>query len=109
RGTNCGLNGCTMAQAFPAPPELAALLNSRANATRSTTDTNPDTNPFAGLSSCVTYARDPNAGMPGHTPQAVSANGVAVTFAVDPNTGLPVYNCGSNAPWAFNSRFDFIP
>jgi NAD(P)-dependent dehydrogenase (short-subunit alcohol dehydrogenase family) len=34
---------------------------------------------------------------------------VPVTFAIDPNTGLPVYNCGPNAPWSFNNRFDILP
>lgn len=102
RGTNCGLNGCTMAEAFPVSPELAQLLNSRVAGTRGGT-ANAATNPWAGLSSCISYQRNPNAGAP------TAPSGAPYTYQVDPNTGQPVYTCGPNASWAYNSRFGFIP
>jgi outer membrane receptor protein involved in Fe transport len=114
RGTNCNATGgCTMQQAFPVSPELAALLNSRVAGTRAAlgSNNNANTNPFQGLSSCINYARNTNTGTPaGAGPVFVNpTTGVAVTYQIDPNTGQPVYTCGPNASWAFNSRFDFIP
>jgi outer membrane receptor protein involved in Fe transport len=112
RGTNCpATGGCTMAQAFPVPVELRTILESRnpTSLTRALGGT-AATNPYAGLSTCVNYARDPNAVGTGAAPgQLTSANGVAVTYQIDPNTGQPVYTCGPNATWAYNTRFDFIP
>lgn len=115
RGTNCNATGgCTMQQAFPVSPELAALLNSRVAGTRGALTTGPNnaaTNPFQGLSSCINYARNTNGGaVPGAGPVYTNpTTGVPVTYQIDPNTGQPVYTCGPNATWGFNSRFDFIP
>lgn len=108
RGTSCApTGGCTMQQAFPVSPELAALLNSRVAGTRGGT-ANAGTNPWAGLSSCINYQRNPNPGAPG-APVQVAPSGVPYTIQIDPNTGQPVYTCGPNASWAMNSRFDFVP
>lgn len=112
RGTSCApTGGCTMAQAFPVPAELATLLNSRSNAGV----INTAGSPFRGLSSCQQYQlvplgqnnpaalTNPGANYPGTTTP------VRYVVTQDPNTGMALNTCGSNAPWAYNSRFDFIP
>jgi iron complex outermembrane receptor protein len=111
RGTSCApTGGCTMAQAFPVPDELRALLESRPINTTATTigTTGPNANnPFRGLSACYDYALATNPGAPG---VEVNPNGGAAYLrTIDPRTGQPMSRCGPNAGWSFNQQLTFLP
>ena len=116
RGTDCpAMGGCTMAQAFPVSTDLRRLLESRALASGGVLPgptgggVNAATNPFQGLSSCITYSRNPNPSVPSAPVQVNPTTGIGYTYAIDPNTGQPTYTCGPNGTWAYNTSFDFIP
>ncbi len=116
RGTNCPrVGGCTMAQAYPVSPQLRTLLESRVLASGGVLPgptgggVNAGTNPFQGLSSCITYTRTPNAGVPSAPVQVNPTTGVGYTYSISPETGLPVYTCGPNGTWAYNTSFSFVP
>ncbi|MFO1505220.1 MAG: TonB-dependent receptor [Steroidobacteraceae bacterium] len=104
RGTNCGLNGCTMAQAFPVPAELRTLLASRPDVYL-----NNANSPFNGMSVCELREIDKNAGQPGHVVQATTAGGTPYTVQMDPNTGETFKICGPNSPWRVATQMGFLP
>ena len=104
KGTNCApTGGCTMAQAFPIPAELRALLVSRPNVLIP----NSGTNPFRGLSNCNLYTLATNPGAPGV--QTNPNGGAQYTTALDPNTGLPLAKCGPASGWQVNQQLTMIP
>jgi outer membrane receptor protein involved in Fe transport len=104
KGTNCpATGGCTMAQAFPVPAELRALLLSRP----SPTIANTGTNPFRGLSDCNVYTLAPNPGAPGV--QTNPNGGAQYTVGLDPNTGLPLSKCGPRAGWLLSQQLTILP
>jgi iron complex outermembrane recepter protein len=110
KGTNCPTTGgCTMQQAFPVPTELATLLNSRPDVTRSGAP-NLTTNPWGGLSTCEIRARDTNTTLPGHVAQVPASGGrPAYTVQIDPNTGETFKICGPNSAWRVAQQFNFLP
>ena len=104
KGTNCpATGGCTMAQAFPIPPELRGLLLSRSTPNIANTGTNP----FRGLSDCNVYTLAANPGAPGV--QTNPNGGAQYTVALDPNTGLPLAKCGPRAGWQVNQQLTILP
>ena len=107
KGTTCApTGGCTMSQAYPVPPELRTLLESRPGATIGTTGANA-TNPFRGLSDCNEYSLATNPNAPG---VLTNPNGGArYTVQIDPNTGQPVNSCGPNAGWQLNQQPSWLP
>ena len=104
KGTNCpATGGCTMAQAFPIPAELRALLVSRPNVLIPNTGNNP----FRGLSNCNLYTLATNPGAPGV--QTNPNSGAQYTTALDPNTGLPLSKCGPSSGWQVNQQLTLLP
>jgi outer membrane receptor protein involved in Fe transport len=104
KGTNCpDTGGCTMAQAFPVPAELRALLQSRPDVAIANTGTNP----FRGLSDCNLYSVAANPGAPGV--QTNPNSGAQYTVQLDPNTGLPLAKCGASSGWLMNQQLTALP
>lgn len=107
KGTTCGpTGGCTMAQAFPVPPELRTLLESRATPGNISSTGLNATNPFRGLPACNNYILANSAG-PGVLTNP--ASGAMYTIEVDPNTGQPVSKCGQDAGWQLNQQPGWLP